>query len=183
MVTDQNFFTVLTYSSSTESIITEGHGILEEINARISDQPITTVLDIETNTVFISAFTGLLFSVTLPKTATGAFKPVPIRTHEFDITSMVSLKGIQQSAIATLSGEISELKYIKAFKYKAGANEIFNDEKLTTKVEATTHTLIAVPDPIGGVLAVGEYIISYHDLNFTSGGTKELSIDLVTVTA
>lgn len=181
MVTDQNYFTVLTYSSNTQSIITEGHGILEETNARISDQPITTIIDKESNTVFISAFTGLLFSITLPKNPSGKFKPIPIRTHEFDITSMVSLKGIQQSTIAILSGEISELKYIKAFKYKPGTNEILNDEKLTAKVEATTHTLISVPNPIGGVLAIGEYIISYHDL--TSGGNKELSIDLVTITA
>lgn len=182
-MTDQNYFTILTYSSNTQSIITEGHGVLEETNARISDQPISTALDKETNTVFISAFTGILFSVTPPKTSNESFKPVAIRTHEFDITSMVSLQGIQQSSIATLSGEVSELKYIKAFKYKPGTNEIINDEKLTCKVEATTHTLISVPDPIGGVIAIGEYIISYHDLNFTSGGTKELSIDLVTVTA
>jgi DNA damage-binding protein 1 len=112
----------------------------------------------------------------------GKYQPMAIRTNEFDLLSMVSLKGIQQSSIAVLVGEINELKTIKTFKYWAGPNEITETKKLTVKVEATTHTLIAVPDPIGGVLAIGEYIISYNDLS-GGGGSKELSIDLITVTA
>lgn len=106
-----------------------------------------------------------------------------MRTREYDILSIVSLRGIHVSAMAVLSGETSELKTIKTFKYKQGTNEVAEVPKLTVRVEATTHTLISVPDPIGGVLAIGEYIISYHDLSLSPGSTKELSIDLVTVTA
>lgn len=199
MLTDQNHFTIVTYNPSTRSIDTEGHGLLEETNARITDQPITTILDAHSNTILVSAFTGFLFAVPLnrpdPKgkqkitsntscnlRVHSKYEPKAIRTNEFDFLSVVSLKGVrQQAAIAVLLGEINELKTIKTFKYYPGTNEITEETKLAVKVEATTHTLIAVPDPIGGVLAIGEYIISYHDLY--GGSVKELSIDLVVVTA
>lgn len=96
---------------------------------------------------------------------------------------MVSLKGVKQSSIAVLLGETNELKTIKSFKYSASTNEIVENEKLAVKVESTTHTLIAVPDPIGGVLAIGEYIISYHNMTSSSNTPKEISIDPVLVTA
>jgi DNA damage-binding protein 1 len=148
--------------------------------------------------VLVSAFTGFLFSI--PLTANkgsdhkgkqkevmysrqSRFQPASIRTNEFDFLSIVSLKGVNESSIAVLLGEINELKTIKTYKYNALMNDIKENEKLTCKVESTTHTLIAVPDPIGGVLAIGEYIISYHDLSCTGSGTKDISIDLATVTA
>lgn len=96
---------------------------------------------------------------------------------------MAGLKGVSQSQVAVLLGEINELKTIKVFKYSAGTNDFVENEKLTIKVESTTHTLIAVPNPIGGILAIGEYIISYHSMNSTSNTSKEVSIDPVLVTA
>ncbi|GAA5808539.1 hypothetical protein MFLAVUS_001930 [Mucor flavus] len=187
LLTEQNCFTVLSFDAKKHSVITEGHGTIET-NARNTDQPIATILDPKTNTILVSAFTGILFAIPMSrgngKTKRGIrFSPSAMRTREYDILSIVSLRGIHVSAMAVLSGETSELKTIKTFKYKQGTNEVAEVPKLTVRVEATTHTLISVPDPIGGVLAIGEYIISYHDLSLSPGSTKELSIDLVTVTA
>ncbi|KAI8090511.1 CPSF A subunit region-domain-containing protein [Thamnidium elegans] len=188
LLTEQNCFTVLSFDAKRDSIITEGHGMIET-NARNTDQPIATILDRKTNTILVSAFTGFLFAIPMSKgngktkNSDNRFSPSAMRTREYDILSIVSLRGIHVSAMAVLSGETNELKTIKTFKYKHGTNEVAEMPKLTVKVEATTHTLISVPDPIGGVLAIGEYIISYHDLTLSPGSTKELSIDLVTVTA
>lgn len=167
---------------------------MNEHNARVTDQPISTVIDLKTSTILVSAYTGLLFAVPLaPKTDVKGkskensksmqFEPSSIRTNEFDFLSMVSLKGIHQSNIAVLLGEINDLKTIKTFRYNAGLNEITENDKLQVGVEATTHTLIPVPDPIGGVLAIGEYIISYYDFSSPGSAPKELSIDPTVVTA
>ncbi|CAO0790870.1 unnamed protein product [Mucor circinelloides] len=194
ILTDQHYYTLITYDTATQKIKTEGHGQLNEHNARVTDQPISTVIDLKTSTILVSAFTGLLFSIPLaPKVdikgkqkegnKSTPFVPSSIRTNEFDFISMVSLRGIHQSYIAVLLGEINDLKTIKTFRYNASLNEITENEKMQVGVEATTHTLVAVPDPIGGVLAIGEYIISYYDLSSSGSTPKELSIDPTVVTA
>ncbi|RCH97919.1 DNA damage-binding protein 1a, partial [Rhizopus stolonifer] len=184
ILTDQKYFTIVTYSSRTETIVTEGHGILTESQAKITDQSTAIAMDTRTNTMLVSAFTGYLFSIPLAKEQklkAKRFSPESIRTNEFDFLDMVALKGIQQSSVAVLLGEINELKTIKIFRYSS--NEMVENEKLTMRVEATTHMLISVPDPIGGVLAIGEYILSYHDLSSSGRETKELSIDPVMITS
>lgn len=194
ILTDQHYYTIITYDTALQKMQTEGHGQLNEHNARVTDQPISTVIDLKSSTVLVSAFTGLLFSVPLaPKTdikgkqkegnRSAPFVSSSIRTNEFDFLSMVSLRGIHQSYIAVLLGEINDLKTIKAFRYNASLNEITENDKMQVGVEATTHTLVAVPDPIGGVLAIGEYIIAYYDLSSSGGAPKELSIDPTLVTA
>lgn len=190
LLTDQNRFTIISYNAKIKSFVTEGHGVLEEVNARVTDQPISVIVDTKTNTIIVSSHTGLVFAIPFTKvdlkgkgkeTKVARFHPSAIRTHEFDFLSMVSVKGYLQPTLTALVGEINELKTIKTFRYTLGNSDIVEIEKATVKVESTTHTLIAVPEPIGGVLAIGEYIISYHDL--ASVGTKELSIDLVFITA
>lgn len=173
-------------------MITEGHGILEEVNARVTDHPISTVVDTKTDTILVSSHTGIIFAIPLGsktdtkgkgrETKVTRFQPSCIKTHEFDFLSMACVKGFQQPTLSALLGEINELKTLKTFRYTLGNTDLVEIEKAAVKVESTAHTLIPVPEPIGGVLAIGEYIVSYHDLIGT-GGTKELSIDLVLVTA
>jgi DNA damage-binding protein 1 len=159
----------------------------------MTDHPLGIILDTHTQTILISVFTGFLFAIPFQKAdikgkskdsqTKSRFRPIAIRTNEFDFLSMIALRGIQQSTMAVLLGEANELKTIKAYKYVPGSNEMVENEKTTFKVESTTHTLIAVPDPIGGVLCIGEYIIAYHDLTAMGIAPKELSIDPVVVTA
>lgn len=158
----------------------------------MTDQPVAIIVDSYTRTILISAFTGFVFAIPFqPSDVKGKskdglsqtrFKPKAIRTNEFDFLSMVELRGVQQSSLAVLLGETNELKMIKSYKYLT-TNEMNENERVMVKVESTTHALITVPDPIGGVLSVGEYIIAYHDLTTVAGTPKELSIDPVVLTA
>ncbi|KAI8368044.1 mono-functional DNA-alkylating methyl methanesulfonate N-term-domain-containing protein [Blakeslea trispora] len=197
ILTDQKQFAIISYSARSETMVTEGHGLLNESRAKVTDQATVVVTDTQNNTLFISAYTSYLFSIPLHRPDTLANQPLSkgkatkpsrflassIRTNEFDFLDMVALRGLQQSCVAALLGEINELKTIKIFRCLPSSTELVENEKLTVKVEATTHMLIAVPDPIGGLLAVGEYILSYHDLSTNSREPKELSIDPVTITS
>jgi hypothetical protein len=100
------------------------------------------------------------------------------RTGELDIDAMIPLYGVTSSSVAVLLPESDEVKVIKLFKCER--DQIQTNEQVSIHVEPTTHLLIPVPDPIGGIISVGEYIITYHDFQ---GGYKELSIEPVTVTS
>ncbi|CEI93729.1 hypothetical protein RMCBS344292_07957 [Rhizopus microsporus] len=117
------------------------------------------------------------------------FMPVPIRTNEFDFLSVATLQ--QASYASVLVGELEDLKTIKTFKYCEGPKELVEKKNMAMKVEATTHTLVTVPAPLGVIqyeslalnlfLFIGEYVITYYDP--FSNTVRELSIEPVLVTA
>ncbi|KAI7899232.1 CPSF A subunit region-domain-containing protein [Cokeromyces recurvatus] len=191
ILTEKNYYTIISYDVHNSKFVTENHGLLEHSLARETEEEEHVVVDPRTNMIHISAHTGFIFSIPFWKkpdlkgksreSRHEVFSPIPVRTYEFDFLSMVALKGIKASQIAVLVGRINEIKTIKSMKFQTIDDQLHED--VTVQVEATTHTLIAVPDPIGGVLAIGEYIISYHDLLSSGSAPKELSIDPVIITA
>ncbi|RCH91996.1 DNA damage-binding protein 1a, partial [Rhizopus azygosporus] len=185
-------YTILTYSSKTQSIVTEFSGMLDITSARETDQPIVVTVDTSSETLFVSAFTGYLIAIPYGKPDSSIkmttknrdskalrFMPVPIRTNEFDFLSVAALQ--QASYASVLVGELEDLKTIKTFKYCEGPKELVEKKNMAMKVEATTHTLVTVPAPLGGMLAIGEYVITYYDP--FSNTVRELSIEPVLVTA
>jgi hypothetical protein len=78
-------------------------------------------------------------------------------------------------------GEMEDLKTIKTFKYRDEYKDLLERNKSIIKVEASTHVLVPVPEPLGGLLVIGEYIITYFDP--LTNTNRELSIDPARVTA
>ncbi|KAI9468079.1 MAG: CPSF A subunit region-domain-containing protein [Benjaminiella poitrasii] len=191
ILTEKNYYTILSYDPVKSKITTESHGLLEHSLARETEEEEHVVVDPRTNMIHVSAHTGFVFSIPFSKrqdlkgkskeSRYEVFSPIPIRTYEFDFLSMVALKALKTSQIAVLVGRINEVKTVKSMKFQTIDDQL--NEDVAVQVETTTHTLISVPDPIGGVLAIGEYIISYHDLLSSGSTPKELSIDPVIVTA
>ncbi|KAI8975445.1 mono-functional DNA-alkylating methyl methanesulfonate N-term-domain-containing protein [Mycotypha africana] len=226
ILTNQSCYTIVHYSQKTKTIVTEASGMLHEPSARVADAPYIVEVHEPTYSILISMFTGYLFSIPYYYASTGGsssrppkfkkYQPILIKTNEYDILSMVSIRGqpvdSRNSAIATLVGVQDELKTIKTFiaptqkpyqqtSYPKLTNNNSQDSQTTNKlftrelevlsetnqytanVDATTHTLIAVPPPLGGVLSVGEYIIAYHNVHSSNSSPKEVSIDPVVITA
>lgn len=86
----------------------------------------------------------------------------------------------RKGSISVLSGESDGLKTIQTFMYNDELKTLTENKKSTIKVEETTHTLLTVPQPLGGMLVIGEYIITYYDPY--NNNMRELSIDPVKVT-
>lgn len=76
---------------------------------------------------------------------------------------------------------MEDLKTIKTFKYRDEYKDLLERNKSIIKVEASTHVLVPVPEPLGGLLVIGEYIITYFDP--LTNTNRELSIDPARVTA
>ncbi|KAG1460698.1 hypothetical protein G6F56_005890 [Rhizopus delemar] len=101
------------------------------------------------------------------------------RTYSLDFSSMATVG--RKGSISVLSGESDGLKTIQTFMYNDELKTLTENKKSTIKVEETTHTLLTVPQPLGGMLVIGEYIITYYDPY--NNNMRELSIDPVKVTS
>ncbi|KAG0745943.1 hypothetical protein G6F57_002896 [Rhizopus arrhizus] len=192
ILTVHQCYTIITYSIKTQSIVTEFSGQLNITNARETDQQVVVTVDKTSEMIFVSAFTGYVIAIPFGKPVPGAkltsknrdtkasrFMQIPIRTNEFDFISVAALQ--QGGYLSVLVGEMEDLKTIKTFKYRDEYKDLLERNKSIIKVEASTHVLVPVPEPLGGLLVIGEYIITYFDP--LTNTNRELSIDPARVTA
>ncbi|ORZ19050.1 CPSF A subunit region-domain-containing protein [Absidia repens] len=192
ILSEQQTFCVLHFDTITNTITTKAHGALEQKNARPNDD-IFTVIDSENSTIMISAFTGLLFFIPLqpqprhPTTIKGKNKdfdypvldldPFDFRISEFNIKSMVAIEGLPMAAFAILY-EQDDGMLLKFYQVNLPRKQISTRYTVSGSLEASCHLLVPVPLPSGGVLAIGEFTISYFDV---SGHDCSLSIDTVVI--
>ncbi|CAO3597924.1 unnamed protein product [Absidia cylindrospora] len=191
ILSEQQNFCVLHFDTATNTITTKAHGALEQKNARPNDD-IFTVIDSENSTIMISAFTGLLFFIPLRSqnqstTIKGKSKdydypaldldPFDFRISEFNIKSMVAVEGLQMPSFAILYEQDDGI-LLKFYQVNLSRKQISTKYTVNGPLEASCHLLVPVPRPYGGVLAIGEFTISYFDIE---GHDCSLSIDTVII--
>ncbi|KAI8100016.1 CPSF A subunit region-domain-containing protein [Halteromyces radiatus] len=193
VLSEQQVFCILRYSPASKSIITDFTSTLEQKNARPNDE-VLCVLDPENRAIVVSAFTGLLFVIPLQsrnapiRTIKGkgketaypgmTFDPFDIRIQEFSIKSMVALEEPTTPTFAILYDQ-DDGPHVKFYQIKAPNRQISPRYQVDGPVESSCHLLIPVPQPYGGVLVVGEYTITYFDMD---GNDAAISIDAVIIT-
>ncbi|KAF7731208.1 DNA damage-binding protein 1a [Apophysomyces ossiformis] len=94
---------------------------------------------------------------------------------------MVAVHGTGKPTIVVLYQEESDdARQIKSYHIDMQGKTMLHKPNFHAHVETTAHMLISVPEPYGGVLVIGEFMISYYDLKVTH---KSISIDSIMVTA
>ncbi|CAO3622243.1 unnamed protein product [Cunninghamella echinulata] len=98
--------------------------------------------------------------------------------QEHNITSMVSIGGFPSPTIV-IEYEQYNGKHIKFYTFDINNKALQELYTVESSIEATAHLLIPIPDPYGGVVAIGEYTISYYSIK---GNYTSISIDAVMIT-
>ncbi|KAI8985259.1 CPSF A subunit region-domain-containing protein [Pilobolus umbonatus] len=195
ILTDNYQYTVVTYEKGV--VVTEATGVLNMDNARPNDEPVTCVVDYNTQTMLINAFIGVsqgrkenpyLHGNRCIYGNHGHFNPMIQKahcslfsTHEYDMISMALVTMQADTYVAGLFGFKNQMRTIKYMKYSGGKTDIEEEVKYTCTVESSVHMMINVPQPLGGFISIGEDIITYH--HPAHNLKKELSINHVPITA
>ncbi|KAF9365058.1 DNA damage-binding protein 1a [Mortierella sp. NVP85] len=82
--------------------------------------------------------------------------------EEITIMSMVFLHGCQRPTLAVLYQDKKEIRHVKTYEFDLKINEKSETGWIQSGLTGAS-TCIAVPSPIGGLLVVGEYTISYFN--------------------
>ncbi|CAO3569563.1 unnamed protein product [Mortierella alpina] len=157
--------------TSQFNIVSDSLTDLQDRHARPSDAGQIVIIDPTCSVVCCHLYQGLLKCITVntsssrsnSKTTGNTFLDhfnLPI--EEVTIMSMVFLHGCARPTLAVLFQDKKEVRHVKTYEI---------DLKNTDKTEtgwiqsglSGASTCIAVPAPIGGLLVVGEYSISYFN--------------------
>lgn len=84
--------------------------------------------------------------------------------------------------VALLYSTDRHTRRLKTYQLNMPGRCFFQNDRSTFDInlQPTDHTLIAVPAPFGGVIVIGEKMLSYYDLK---GSSKTISINSVIITA
>ncbi|KAI8064743.1 CPSF A subunit region-domain-containing protein [Gongronella butleri] len=193
---DQQHFCLLRYDAHAKQIITEASDSMEEKNARPNDRTLTSQ-DAQGTYMVTSAFTGLLSIVPLVSPdvkgkgkshgkATGRlaekYKPVVSKVSEFNIKGIAALDNPLAATVAVLFEEENAM-WLKFYHIKLDDQPLQHMLTIRSTVEFTSHMLLPVPQPYGGVLVVGEYTIGYYNPIHSDTVIVAQSMDAIVVTS
>ncbi|KAG0202400.1 DNA damage-binding protein 1a [Mortierella sp. GBA30] len=169
---DGSMLTGMTAATSQFNIVSDSLTDLQDRHSRPSEVGQLVIIDPTCSVVCCHLYQGLLKCITVNQTPRSSSSSrtsdktfidhfnLPI--EEVSIMSMVFLHGCQRPTLAVLYQDKKEVRHVKTYEI---------DLKNTDKIEtgwiqsglSGARTCIAVPSPIGGLLVVGEYSISYFN--------------------
>ncbi|KAI8360101.1 DNA damage-binding protein 1-like protein [Mortierella sp. GBAus27b] len=147
------------------NIVSDSLTELEDRHSRASDVGQIVVVDPTSSLVCCHLYCGMLKCITVnpsPNSDKTFLDQFNLPIEEVTVMSMVFLHDCQRPTLAVLYQDKKEVRHVKTFEF---------DLKTKDKIEtgwiqsglAGARTCIAVPSPIGGFLALGEYAISYFN--------------------
>ena len=91
---------------------------------------------------------------------------------------MTVLEGTERPTVAVLYMDEKETRRVKTYEINLRGRDLFDrqsDDLMTEFVVDSSDQLVAaVPSPVGGILVIGELMISYYDMH---GSSKSTSIN------
>ncbi|KAG2220152.1 hypothetical protein INT45_013850, partial [Circinella minor] len=188
ILTDQDQYCVLSYDPLRRSIITDSSGRLDpEITRTVVEDPIITTAGANKEIVIASVFGGSLhvFSIQPPQNSKGkgravntSNQPFSVRIAESHILSMTVLEGTERPTVAILYMDEKETRRVKTYELNLRGRDLYDRQSdyLITEfvVDSSDQLVAAVPSPVGGILVIGELMISYYDMH---GSSKSTSIN------
>ncbi|CAO3630375.1 unnamed protein product [Cunninghamella blakesleeana] len=184
ILSDQHTFHVVRYNPLTKTIVTEKNGCLNQQIGRRTDNLIS-IKDPENKFFVANTFTGNLSIIPIQgrKTANKkgkgkdvgyngqAFDPFTIEVQAFNIRSMVALDSLGGPMIAILNEDLDGMQII-FYQVNLSTQRVDEKYKANTSLDSSTHYLISVPQPFGGIIAIAEQSICYLTTN-----NNEITID------
>ncbi|KAI9493741.1 mono-functional DNA-alkylating methyl methanesulfonate N-term-domain-containing protein [Zychaea mexicana] len=196
ILTDQDQYCVLSYDPVNSSVVTDSSGKLEPEITRPVEDPIIITARPRKDVVIASIHGGFLhvFPIQSPKSSKGKGKavgnsqPFSVRVTESHILSMVVLENPERPVVAVLYVDEREVRRIKTYEINLQGRDLFdrrsNGIVAEIEVDSSDHFLAAVPAPHGGLLVIGELMITYHNMREDTRNTsKSTSINSMVPTA
>lgn len=100
------------------------------------------------------------------------------RIQEYNIKSMAAVECVSAPTFAIIYEQEDGVR-LKFYQAKLSRKGISVKHAVSDPIEPTSHLLVPVPAPFGGVLVIGEYTICYYDVE---GNSVAVSINSVVIT-
>lgn len=160
VLTERCDFCVLQYDSKNKEIRTRAVGYVGDRIGRAPDNGKLCFMDPQNRVIGLYLYEGLL--KVIPIDAVGNLKEsFNIRLDEMVVLHIVFLHGCSKPTIAMLYKDQKGLRYLKTYVMNIKDKELSTGPWRQVSVEAAATLLVAVPEPFGGVMVMGEQSITY----------------------
>eukprot|EP00061_Rhincodon_typus_P018491 g47681.t1 len=161
---------ILEYKQNGENIdiITRAHGNVQDRIGRPSETGIIGIVDPECRMIGLRLYDGLFKVIPLDRD-NKELKAFNIRLEELHVIDVKFLYGCQVPTICFVYQD-PQGRHVKTYEVSLREKEFNKGPWKQENVEAEASMVIAVPEPFGGALIIGQESITYHN------GDKYLAI-------
>uniref|UniRef100_A0A4W3IFP2 DNA damage-binding protein 1 n=1 Tax=Callorhinchus milii TaxID=7868 RepID=A0A4W3IFP2_CALMI len=161
---------ILEYKQNGDSIdiITRAHGNVQDRIGRPSETGIIGIVDPECRMIGLRLYDGLFKVIPLDRD-NKELKAFNIRLEELHVIDVKFLYGCQVPTICFVYQD-PQGRHVKTYEVSLREKEFNKGPWKQENVEAEASMVIAVPEPFGGALIIGQESITYHN------GDKYLAI-------
>ncbi|NWI58972.1 DDB1 protein, partial [Calyptomena viridis] len=161
---------ILEYKQSGDNIdiITRAHGNVQDRIGRPSETGIIGIIDPECRMIGLRLYDGLFKVIPLDR-ENKELKAFNIRLEELQVIDVKFLYGCQAPTICFVYQD-PQGRHVKTYEVSLREKEFNKGPWKQENVEAEASMVIAVPEPFGGAIIIGQESITYHN------GDKYLAI-------
>ena len=174
LTTERNLFCVLRYDELKGELITVASGDLSDRIGRPSECGQLCGVDPDCKLIGAHLYDGL-FKI-IPMDKTGQLREAfNLRLDELQVVDVKFLHGYSNSmpTIAVLYQDQKESRHVKTYSVDLKNKDLVPGPWHLNDVEGGTSLIIPVPQPLGGVVLVGETIIVYVDGSGGGNGSAD----------
>ncbi|RWS30639.1 DNA damage-binding protein 1-like protein [Leptotrombidium deliense] len=142
-------------------IVTKAHGDVSDQISRPSETGSIAIIDSHCKLIGLRLYDGLFKVIPLDK-ENKELKAFNIRMEELNIQDIQFLHGCSTPTIAFIYQD-SHARHVKTYEINLKEKEFNKGPWKQDNVESEASILIAVPEPYGGALIVGQESITYHN--------------------
>ncbi|XP_071476122.1 DNA damage-binding protein 1-like [Diadema antillarum] len=144
----------------SEEIITRAHGNVQDRIGRPSETGPIAIIDPECRMIGLRLYDGLFKVIPLDRD-NKELKAFNIRLEELNVIDVQFLYGCQQPTIVFLHQD-PQGRHVKTYEVNLREKEFNKGPWKQDNVETEAAMVIAVPQPYGGALIIGQESITYH---------------------
>lgn len=142
-------------------IYTKAHGNIADRIGKVSENGIIAVIDPEARVIGLRLYDGLLKIIPLEK-ENNELKAVSIRIEESEIQDLNFLYGCTNPTLILLHQDLNG-RHIKTHELSLKEKEFVKAPWKQDNIEMEASIIIPVPEPLFGVIIVGQESVLYHD--------------------
>ncbi|GAX83262.1 hypothetical protein CEUSTIGMA_g10688.t1 [Chlamydomonas eustigma] len=171
---------VLEFDPHTKSVVTRAHGDVRDNIGSPSENGQLAALDPEGRAIAMHLYCGLIKVIPLGDRGRllDAFNA---RIEELNIIDMIFLTGQERPTIAVLYEDLKKARHMKTYVMADAEKDLTEGPWSHQNLDPGSGMLLAVPQPLGGVIVVGESLVSY--LSFGSQTLRAAPIKPTSITA
>lgn len=155
---------ILSYKPDTGDVVTRAYGDVQDRIGRPSDTGLIGIIDPQCRMIGLRLYDGLFKVIPLELDSNKELKAFNIRLEELHVIDIAFLHGCQVPTIVFIYQDSHE-RHVKTYEILMRDKEFNKGPWKQDNVEADASRVIAVPEPLGGALIIGQESITYHKGN------------------